>query len=251
MTFRLLTYNIFRGGVGRAAAIARIINANAPDVVLLQEATDPRTIDRIAAATGMGEWRAFARQSLAFLSRRPVASAEWIRPRISRHAFIEVVPDGEAVRLFGIHLSAVHAAWTERRRVMELRALLRSVARHQHGFHVLAGDFNTLAPGEPLEIARLPTRLRPFVWLSGGRIRWRTIQTVLDAGYIDAFRRQHPDDPGPTMPTTGPHVRLDYVFVPHGFAERVVACDIVRHPDARAASDHFPLLCELTLDSQT
>jgi len=31
----------------------------------------------------------------------------------------------------------------------------------------------------------------------------------------------------------------------------VVACDIVRHPDARAASDHFPLLCELTLDSET
>jgi len=43
--------------------------------------------------------------------------------------------------------------------------LRRAIAAHQHGFHVLAGDFNTLAPGEQLEVGRLPRRLRPFVWL--------------------------------------------------------------------------------------
>ena len=55
-----------------------------------------------------------------------------------------------------MHLSAVHAAWTERRRLVELRALLNVIAAHQDGFHVLAGDFNTLAPGEDLDVARLP-----------------------------------------------------------------------------------------------
>ena len=99
----------------------------------------------------MAECRSYPRQSLGFMSRRPVALSKWTRPRISRHAFIEVVPAGEEVRVFGVHLSAVHAAWTERRRVMELRALLRSVAEHQHGFHVLCGDFNTVAPDEPLD----------------------------------------------------------------------------------------------------
>ena len=158
--FRLLTYNIQHGGRGRVDPIANVINACAPDFVLLQEATDPAIVERLAEATGMADWRAFARQSLGFLSRRPVAYSEWIRPRISRHAFIEVVPAGETLRLFGVHLSAVHAAWTERRRVMELRALLRSVERHQHGFHVLGGDFNTIAPGELLEINRLPFRLK-------------------------------------------------------------------------------------------
>jgi endonuclease/exonuclease/phosphatase family metal-dependent hydrolase len=243
--FRLLTYNIRQGGHGRTDAIAKVINTCAPDLVLLQEATDPSNVERIAAATGMAEWRAFARQSLGFLSRRPVAFSEWIRPRFSRHAFIEVVPAGEDVRLFGVHLSAVHAAWTERRRVMELRALLRSVARHQEGFHVLSGDFNTLAPGEPLDLQRLPMRLRPFVWLSGGRIGWRTIQTVLDAGYLDAYRLKHPKDPGPTLPTSSPHIRLDYVFVPQHYAERVLACDVVRLPEAVAASDHFPVVADL------
>src|SRR5262245_51637047 len=243
--FRLLTYNIQHGGHGRVDSIASIINTCAPDLVLLQEATDPANVERIANATGMVEWRAFARQSLGFLSRRPVAHSEWIRPKISRHAFIQVVPAGQAVRLFGVHLSAVHAAWTERRRVLELRALLRSVARHQDGFHALVGDFNTIAPGEPFDVQRLPLRLRPFVWLSGGHIRWRTVQTVLDAGYVDGYRLRHPDDPGPTLPTRNPMIRLDYVFVPLRYSERLIACNVVKHPAASQASDHFPIVADL------
>jgi exodeoxyribonuclease-3 len=245
--FRLLTYNIQHGGAGRTAAIARVINGCTPDLVLLQEATDPRNVEQLARATGMADWRAFPRQSLGFLSRQPVSHCQWVRPRISRHAFVEVVPAGDALRLFGVHLSAVHAAWTERRRVLELRALLASVARHQHGFHVLAGDFNTVAPGEALELERLPLRLRPLVWISGGRIRWRTIQAVLDAGYTDAFRLKNPRDPGLTLPTSDPHVRLDYVFVPARHAGHVLACHVVRTPEAVGASDHFPVVADLRI----
>jgi exodeoxyribonuclease-3 len=243
--FRLLTYNIQHGGGGRVDAIARVINGCEPDLVLLQEATDPASVERLARATGMADWRAFRKQSLGFLSRKPVSFCQWVRPRISRHAFVEVVPAGDSLRLFGVHLSAVHAAWTERRRVLELHALLRSVARHQHGFHALAGDFNTVAPGDALELQQLPLRLRPLVWLSGGRIRWKTIQTVLDTGYVDAFRSKHPFDPGLTLPTTDPHVRLDYVFVPARHAARVLACQVVRTPEAVGASDHFPLVADL------
>jgi exodeoxyribonuclease-3 len=246
--FRLMTYNIRRGGRGREEPIAAVINACAPDLVLLQEATDPRSVERIATATGMQEWRAYAGQSLGFLSRTPVALAEWTRPRVSRHAFVEVVPAAGGPRVFGVHLAAVHSAWTEQRRLFELRALLRSVARHQDGFHVLSGDFNTLAPGETFDVRLLPLRLRSLVWMSGGHIRWRTVQTVLDAGYVDSFRMLHAGDPGLTLPTPAPHIRIDYVFVPSPFADRVVRCDVVRHPQAATASDHYPILAELNVD---
>jgi len=247
MTFRLLTYNILHGGGERIDAIAEVINACAPDLVLLQEATDAANVERLAAATGMADCRTFQRQSLGFLSRKTVASCQWIRPRISRHAFLEVVPAGEQLRIFGVHLSAVHAAWTEQRRVFELRALLRSVALHQDRFHILAGDFNTVAPGEYLEVGKLPMRLRPLMWMSGGSVRWRTIQTVLDAGYVDVFRTLHPSDPGMTLPTSDPHIRLDYFFVPGTEIARVQSCAVVRDGAARQASDHFPVLAEFTI----
>jgi endonuclease/exonuclease/phosphatase family metal-dependent hydrolase len=205
-------------------------------------------VKAVAERAGMAGWQSAQGQSLGYLSRQPVAHAAWHRPRLSRHAFIEVAPSNAPIRLFGLHLSAVHAAWTERRRVMELRSLLQSIAEHQHGFHVLAGDFNTLAPGAVLDVKRLPPRLRPFVWLSGGQIKWRTIHTVLDAGYVDGFRMLHPDDPGMTMPTWDPHVRLDYVFVPQAFRERIRGCEVVRDHGAVGASDHFPVLTDLAIE---
>ena len=248
MTFRLLTYNILKGGTGRAQSIAKVINSCVPDLVLVQEATDPATLEQIARLTQMAEWRTFQRQSLGFLSRTPVTHSEWLSPAGSRHAFLEVVPQGDRIRVFGVHLSAVLAAWTEAKRESDLRALLQSVTQHKSRFHGLTGDFNPVAPGEEFKTGQLPMRLRPLMWITGNRVRWRTIKTVLDAGYIDAFRSKHPNDPGMTLPTVAPMLRLDYVFVPHAQASRIKACDVVNIPEAVGASDHFPVIADLNLD---
>lgn len=248
MTFRLLTYNILKGGTGRAQSIANVINSVAPDLVLVQEATDPATLEKIAELTQMAEWRTYQRQSLGFLSRQPVLHKEWLSPRGSRHAFLEVVPQGDKIRVFGVHLSAVLAAWTERMRESELRSLLKAVDEHKSRFHVLTGDFNTVAPGEEFKVGKLPMRLRPLMWITGNRVRWRTIQTVIDAGYTDSFRKLHPEDPGMTLPTIAPLLRLDYVFVPNAQAGRIKACNVVKIPEAVGASDHFPVVADLALE---
>jgi exodeoxyribonuclease-3 len=246
VTFRILSYNVRRGGSGREAVLAAVIRSSSADVVVLQEATRPDVVERVAQAAGMQQWASRPGESLAFMSRAPVAHHAWHKPRVSRHAFLEIVPATTTWRVFGVHLSAVHAAWTERRRVLELRALLRAIAAHQQGPHVLIGDFNTVAPGDLLDIRRLPHRLRALVWLSGGRIRWKTIATVLSAGYIDGFRRLHPTDAGYTLPTPEPHVRLDYAFVPGGFVQQVSECAVMRTPEVAAASDHFPLMLDVS-----
>jgi endonuclease/exonuclease/phosphatase family metal-dependent hydrolase len=242
---RILTYNICRGGEGKEDQIAAVIAAVRPDVTLLQEATVPAVVEKVAARTGMTQWAASRRESLGFMSLKAVRHFEWHHPRLSRHAFLEIDPGPGELRIFGVHLSALYSAWTERHRVIELRALLASIARHQHGFHVLAGDFNTLAPGDLLDFRKLPHRLRALVWLSGGKIRWRTIRLVLDSGYVDAYRQLHVSDVGYTFPTWAPHVRLDYFFVPSAFADRVRSCEIVTHSAAAAASDHLPLVAEV------
>jgi endonuclease/exonuclease/phosphatase family metal-dependent hydrolase len=84
-----------------------------------------------------------------------------------------------------------------------------------------------------------------MVWLSGGAIRWRTIATILEAGYRDAFRERHPDEVGSTFPTWDPHIRLDYLFVPEAYAAHVRACAVVDGTEARRASDHLPLKTEI------
>jgi exodeoxyribonuclease-3 len=245
VTLRLMSYNIRHGGKGCEQPLAAVIGSAAPDLVVLQEAISPLVVERLAAMTGMAQWGSRAGHSLGFLSRQPVDHVAWHRPRVSRHAFLEIVPAGLRWRVFGVHLSAVHAAWTERRRLFELRALLAGIREHQHGPHALVGDFNTVAPGELLDVRKLPARLRALVWLSGGRIRWQTIHTVLEAGYVDAFRHLHPDLVGSSFPTWDPHIRLDYLFVPRAFGDRVGRCEVLDSEDAPRASDHFPLLAEL------
>lgn len=241
---RILTYNIRHGGAGREKAIAAVINAAGVDLVVFQEATKPAVIEKVATLCGMPHYASKPDFSLGFAARAPVKAHGWTRPAGSRHAFIEIVL-ADDTRVFGVHLSAVHAAWTEFRRLRELRALLREIKQHQHGFHALVGDFNTVAPGDVFNVTALPHRLRALVWLSGGQIRWRTIKTILDAGYVDAYRSIHGATiSGLTFPTWGAHVRLDYVFLPTVFRERLTSCEVFMHDAAAAASDHFPLLAE-------
>jgi endonuclease/exonuclease/phosphatase family metal-dependent hydrolase len=245
VTLRLLSYNIRRGGLGREEALAAVIAASQPDLVVLQEATNPPSVERVAAAAGMAQWASKPKVSLAFLSRQPVRGWRWTKPRWARHAFLEISLDAAAV--IGVHLSAVHSNWTERRRLVELRALLRHIESGHRGFHLLTGDFNTLAAGEELDVSRLPPRLRMITWLTGRRIRWQTIRKLVESGYVDGFRALHLDDAGHTFPTWDPHLRLDFVFVPESFSERLRACQVITHPAAKAASDHFPLLTEIVI----
>jgi endonuclease/exonuclease/phosphatase family metal-dependent hydrolase len=245
VTLRILSYNILKGGVGREPAIAAVISACSPDIVVLQEAYRPAVVERLAKTCGFDHLAASPGHSVAFMSRIAIAGHVWRRVRWARRAYLEIVTASD-LRVYGVHLSAVHSNLTEQRRAYELRALLRSIERHQHGLHVVTGDFNTLAPGERLDIEKLPPRLRALVWVTGKSIRWITIRMMLEAGYVDAYRKFHGDE-GHTFTTHDPHVRLDYAFLSAPFKGNIQRCEVVRdHPDLKAASDHFPLLTEIS-----
>ena len=248
---RLLSYNIRFGGRGREHALAETIVAAAPDLVVFQEATDPAVIKRLSEATKFPFWAARQNHSIGFLSREEVEYHEWHYPAGARHSFLEIVPAGSNARIFGLHLSARFSRWDERRRAREIRSLLDGIKRHQNGFHALVGDFNTLAPGEVLELSKMPAWIRALIWISGRKLQRETIQLMLDAGYGDGFRMLHADDKGYTFPTWDPHVRLDYVFVPKVFANRLEKCEVITEPkdEVRAASDHCPLMAEINADT--
>ncbi|HAF14062.1 MAG TPA: hypothetical protein DHU55_03275 [Blastocatellia bacterium] len=245
MIVKLLSYNIRFGGRKRERELAAVIREVSPDVVVFQEATDPDVINRLAATTGMAFWAARREHSIGYLSRLEVAHHEWHYPDGAKHSFLEIILSGSEARIFGLHLSSTFSKWSERRRVREIRALLKSIEQHQEGFHVLVGDFNTLAPGELLDVRRMPAWIRGLVWLSGRDIQRETIQLMRDSGYVDCYRFLHPTEKGYTFPVWDPHLRLDYVFVPSGFADRLIRCEVVNQTEAVRASDHFPLFVEL------
>ena len=246
MTLRLLSYNIRFGGTGREAQLAAVIRAVAPDIVVLQEATDPGVVARVAEQANIPHWGSRVGHSTGFLSRVPVTHHAWHSPRGARHPFLELVPEGHQLRIFGLHLSAWFSKWSERRRAREIRMLLDGIREHQHGFHIVAGDFNALAPGERLQVAELPRWIRAMVWVSGRDIARETIQAMLDERYVDVWRKQNPVGDGYTFPTWGAHVRLDYMFTPEQYGQRVAECCVVRDVgEAKAASDHYPLLAVL------
>jgi endonuclease/exonuclease/phosphatase family metal-dependent hydrolase len=237
---KVLSYNIRHGGVGRENMIADVIRDAGPDVVVLQEATEPASVEMIADASGMDFWGARNGYSLGFLSRTRIDHHEWHDLSEMRRALIEIRTGGWTI--FGVHLSAIHGNWTERRRARELRAMLRSTEPPRGSSHLFTGDFNTLAPGALLDTKRLPRRLRILAWTLGGRLRFQTIQLMIDAGYRDGYRSLHTDE-GFTFPVWDPHVRLDYMFMPAEHIDRLMECTVLTgHSLAATASDHFPLL---------
>jgi endonuclease/exonuclease/phosphatase family metal-dependent hydrolase len=243
-TLRVLSYNILKGGVGRETPIAAVISSCDADIVILQEAYRPSVVQQLAATCGFAHWASSQGHSVAFLSRLSIAGHAWRRVRWAKRAYLELVTSTD-FRVYGVHLSAVHSNLTEQRRAYELRALLRSVQRHQHGLHLVTGDFNTLAPGERLNMDKLPPRLRALAWVTGKSIRWITIRMMLEAGYVDAYRKFHGDE-GHTFTAWDPHVRLDYGFVPESFKGNLQRCEVITgHPAVKEASDHLPLLTEL------
>lgn len=243
---RLLSYNIRYGGRGRERALADVIAASNPDVVVLQEATDPVAVKRVADHIGFGAFGARAGESVGYLARATPRAADWRRLPGARHAFLDLQPADTRWRVIGVHLRAMHANWAERRRVADAQALVRTIAAGEIGPHVMAGDFNTLPPGDELELDRLPLRIRAIVWMSGRRVTWRVVQALLEAGYADAWVASGARLPGVTFPSWGPHLRLDYAFVPEALRATVRACRPVgESPEARRASDHLPLFVEL------
>lgn len=250
MILKLLSYNIWFGGRRRQRQIAEVINDIAPDVVVFQEATDAGVIEFLSRECRMPYAGAREKHSIGFISRLEIKSYEWHHPPRTKHAFLEIQLAESETRIFGLHLSARFSKWSERQRHFEIQSLLKSIERHRTGFHVIVGDFNTLAPGEVFNLQLMPLWIRAMIWLSGRDIRRDTIQTILDAGYRDGFRALYPNKKGYTFPVWQPHVRLDYIFLPRDRFGNLKHCQVVKHPRAvTAASDHFPLLAHLEIEN--
>jgi len=244
VTLRLLSYNIRFGGGERIPLIARVVSALEPDVVVLQEATNPHAVDRLAHEAGFRHVLRRPGWSVAWLGREAPRFHTWHRPIRSR-GYLEVEPARSDLRIVGVHLPAGLSARGERARLRYVEAMLPTLGGRADARTLLVGDLNAVSRGDSLRVARMPFWLRLLLHFDGG-IRTDVLDRLVEAGWIDAFRRLNPDLPGYTLPPRAPQVRLDYLLVPEPLITAVASCaPVTDHPNVTRASDHLPLLSVL------
>ena len=242
---RVVSYNIRFGGGRRIPLLGATIAALEPDVVLLQEATDPHAIDRLAVDAGM------ATSSSGRAGRsRPLSRAAMRGPRVASPgrraaASWSSSPPAAALRLIDLHLPAGLSLRGERARLRHVDGLLEGWAAVPTTRTALIGDLNAVAPGDEPRVASMPFWLRLLLRFDGG-IRTDVLRRLIDAGWVDAFRHLHPGRgrvhaaaraADPCASTT--------CWCRRGLLPRIDRCEPADGPLVARASDHLPLLIDV------
>ncbi len=159
---RLVTYNILLGGARREELVTSVLRRADADVIALQEASDEPFVRRLAKTLGMtaeiGPPSDKSGLNVALLSRLPIVRAVNHRhPGVMLRSHLEVelatrAGGTESVVVHVLHLAARFGerASGEARRMRELDAILPRVTETADTPHLITGDFNALAPGDPV-----------------------------------------------------------------------------------------------------
>ncbi|HWD81631.1 MAG TPA: endonuclease/exonuclease/phosphatase family protein [Kribbella sp.] len=225
---RVLSYNVHRWGDDRTA-LARVVRACAPDVLLVQEAPTwfgTRRKRRAMAATfGMRYVAASARNAILVadgIDLTGIRSRRIWRPFVRRRLnFIATQLPGGAVggvlHVGATRLAVVvcHLGLHPRGRIHEVAQVL-TLCRSFGTPYLLAGDLNEEPDGP--------------VW-----------KRLTEEGLVDLGA-----DAGPTFSSSNPNRRIDAAELSPQLTGRLRDRP-APHEDLAAASDHLPLLVEIAL----
>ena len=223
----LMTYNVLYATPDTGTV--RSIEAVDPDIVALQEISEPR-LRHIADALGYyfhhGDEHEANEEDTGLLSRYPISQT-------TRYGAVLYLTVDDPIRVANVHLSPYPyepyalrddemtpqeaVAQAEETRSPEIQPVLGALeASVQEGVPTfLMGDFN-----EPSHLDWTPAAAEAGLHL-GLDVSWPTSRTVAQRGFRDAFRAVHPDEverPGYTWTTlTGDpdevHDRIDFIYV--------------------------------------
>src|SRR2546421_4219237 len=159
---RILSYNILVGATRRVDPLTSMIKAANPDVVGLVEATNPQVVEELAQRLDMQHvMSAYPRHwqdwQIALLSRLPII---YTKTHLLTKPVLEVCveePGGRQITVFVTHLSAAFSKGRagDSIRRHEVQDLIRIMAAKQGTPHLVMGDFNNLAPGDPFKASAL------------------------------------------------------------------------------------------------
>jgi endonuclease/exonuclease/phosphatase family metal-dependent hydrolase len=224
----------------RRSLVGKVLRQLQPDLVGLQEVRiDPvtRTSHAEQLAVDLAYDYAFqpiltvpygdepGAEGLAVLSRCPIHSCQEIPQVGGMHTIVEL-PSG-AVDFLVVHLTLQREA--QLGAVEHLQAYLKALPKERP--FLLVGDFNGVPQSEPVRV------------LLGG-------EGGQQQSLHDAWQEVNPDDPGPTMPSQAPVIRIDYIFTSGAWS--VVWADRFGQEsdtDGFYPSDHLSVAATIRLSS--
>ncbi len=176
---RVLSYNIWVGGVDRVNALVKMMQLKHPDIIGIVEATDSKVFMDIAEKLNMDyyclsgipiheeDWQVGLLSRLPFVGSPIVYSSspstgQFIGTQIENSVssltkpLLEVTieePNGNQITIFVAHLTANFSDLSagDNVRKQEVRELLRILASKRGLPHLLMGDFSAIARGDQLK----------------------------------------------------------------------------------------------------
>lgn len=252
MLFRCLAYNIGGGHAHQCEALYAVLAEAQPDLAALTEANDLAVIKNLAERLGLTYvWeRGSGTNHVATLSRHPLVESRIHRTPPLTQAALETKVETPVARIsiYNVHFLPYLLLPFEIRRWQAVGKLLGLIRQRPPGPHLIMGDLNAIAPGDRVLQKNNPPRMRRVMMLQFNLIFHFALSRLLRAGYVDCFRRQHPQDDGFTWMPTNRTTRYDYILADPTLAPALRACRVVEAgEEVNVASDHLPVLAEFEL----
>jgi endonuclease/exonuclease/phosphatase family metal-dependent hydrolase len=260
-TLRIMTYNMLHAPGDRLGHLVDVVRSVDPDVLACQEVNTYEGMMDLSRELGMLPVWGPANSHEDTRDGQPLYEHLVVLTRLrpqavrvhrgDRRAMFRPVlevrletPGGGAVSFFVVHLRAVLDATERYLKWRELGALLAVIAETD-GPVVALGDFNALPPGElPATDGNHRELPEDHLAAFGGGV----VAAIAEAGLADSLRlvRPYPGTPDSTL-LHRPGARVDYIFVSEELRERVTQARIVDGEAVAVASDHRPVVAEVTL----
>lgn len=258
-TLRIMTYNMLHAPGDRLGRLVDVVRGVDPDVLACQEINTYEGMMSLSRELGMLPVWGRANSAEDTRDGQPLYEHLVVLTKLvprgvrvhrgDRRAMFRPVleveletPDGITVTFFAVHLRAVLDGAERYLKWRELGSLLTVITETDRPVVVL-GDFNALPPGElPVTGGRSELPEDHLAAIGGG-----VVAAITGAGLADSLRLAHPY--AGTPDSTLLHregARVDYIFVNEELRERVTEAYIVDNEAVAAASDHRPVVAEVT-----
>jgi endonuclease/exonuclease/phosphatase family metal-dependent hydrolase len=259
---RIMTWNLHLSHLDESALVPRlsligqVIREQRPDVLAVQEAPAWRTFATFVTQELDMDLRFAAHRErfhLAVIFQKGLHVRE--AQTIEYAAQAKPVPmliiagqdqDRTPLTICSVHLRHGRGVDAEAHRTREIEQLIQALPTPAEAPQVLAGDFNALAPGDP--VGRVPSpdegEATPPEWTQ--ETHRTAIARLLDAHFHDGYRTIWPNTastPGWTYLVREPYARYDYLFASSAMP-RLRSCTVVALPPDFSASDHFPVISD-------